>query len=234
MLVVDDVVGEDRVGGTALHVLERGEAHRFERRAVRVQDVMVGVANRHRLGERIEDLAEPGVAPAQLRLELAQQLRALGHVVDPGVEQRLAALPDDGDRHLDRKLAAVPAERLDDQARPDRRRRPPPSRPRDATRRDAGRGSARERSARPARTRAPPHASNRTARWRGDSTRALCPSASSVTNALCAISMIAAADSGLMAGRLGLRPAPPRSPRSPARSIGTGSPRSRASARLRS
>ena len=175
VLVLDDVVVEDRVRRTALHFLERDEAHRLVRGAIRVHDVMVRVADRHRLGERIEDLAEPGLAPAQLRLELAQQLRPLGHVVDPGVEQWLAARPVDRDRHLDRELAAVPvgpprrsgASRA---ARPPRHL--PPIRPRDAMRRDGGRGSARERSARPARIRAPPHASSRTARSRGDSTRA--------------------------------------------------------------
>ena len=69
-------------------LLERGEAHLTHRRAVRVQDVMVRIADRHRLGQRVEDLAEAGVAAAQLCLEPAQQLRALGHVVDPGVERR--------------------------------------------------------------------------------------------------------------------------------------------------
>ena len=65
---------------------------------------MVRIPDRHRLGQRIEDLAEPRVPAAQLGLELAQQLRALGHVVDPGMEHRLLAVRDDGDRDLDRKL----------------------------------------------------------------------------------------------------------------------------------
>ena len=71
MLVVDEVVGEDRLWRLALQFGQRGKPHLAKRGAVRVQDVVVRVADRHRLGQRVEDLAEAGIAPAQLCLELA-------------------------------------------------------------------------------------------------------------------------------------------------------------------
>jgi hypothetical protein len=97
LLVVHHVVLEDRLGRLALHVLQRGETHPVQCRPVCIEDVVMRVADRHRLGERVQDLAEAGTPTAQLRLELAQKPGTLRDVMDPGVEDRLAVFA--GRRH---------------------------------------------------------------------------------------------------------------------------------------
>ena len=119
-LVEHHVVVEYRLGWPPLELLQRLEAHRPDRRLVGVDDVVVGIADGHGLGQGVEDLRQPRAAPAQRVGQLVEQLCPLGGVLDPH-QIRAAGLgraQPDGDRDRDLAPVAGPRGQL---GAPDRR-----------------------------------------------------------------------------------------------------------------
>ena len=98
-------------------ILHRGKSQSIQRSLVGVDEVIVGAADRNRLGQRVDDHRQALLGAPESALKLVQQaspfelgIAAFGDVGDERVKGPSVVLGQRRDRHLDGKLASVGAQ----------------------------------------------------------------------------------------------------------------------------